>query len=213
MDKYKITIVDDHQLVSNSLKKLVESYADFAVVKQLANGQQLISYLNESDVYPDVVLLDMKMPVMGGKKTITHLQEHYPDVKVLVLSMDSEERSILHMLKHGAKGYVLKDIQPADFKIALEEVIHKGFYHTEMVNNILLDEYRNPKEEKNPLTARETEFLKLACTQKTYKEIAKEMFLSPKTVDGYRENLFKKLGIKNRIGLAIYAIKHGIVEL
>ena len=213
MDKYKIVIVDDHLLFSNSLKKLIEGFADYLVTKQLVNGKDLVDYLSSESNPPDLILLDVKMPVMDGKATMDWIAQNSPSTKVLVLSMDDDESTIIYMLRKGAKGYILKDIDPSKFKEALENVLHKGFYHSERVSAVLLGEIHKPELNQTSLNDRERTFLDLACSDKTYKEIASEMFLSPKTIDGYRATLFKKLNVKSRVGLAMYAIKNGLVEI
>jgi DNA-binding NarL/FixJ family response regulator len=213
MTKYKIVIVDDHLLFSNSLKKLIEGFGDYQVTKQIGNGKVLIDYLSKESNPPDLILLDVKMPVMDGKATMEWMSTNTPKLKVLVLSMDDDEATIIHMLRKGAKGYILKDIDPAHFKEAIENVLHKGFYHSELVSAVLLGEIHKPAEEDTDLNERELQFLDLACSDKTYKEIASEMYLSPKTIDGYRANLFKKLNVRSRVGLAMYAIKNGLVEI
>lgn len=213
MKKYKIVIVDDHLLFSNSLKKLIEGFADYEVIKQMGNGKVLIEYLNTASVLPDLVLLDVKMPVMDGRATMDMISKLYPDLNVLVLSMDDDESTIIYMLRKGANGYILKDIDPHKFKEALDNVIHKGFYHSERVSAVLLHEIHKPEDRENHLNERELVFLDMVCSDKTYKEIASEMFLSPKTIDGYRAALFKKLNVKSRVGLAMYAIKNGLVEI
>lgn len=213
MKKHKIAIVDDHILFSNSLKKLIEGFADYEVVQQLGNGKALMNYLEKTTDVPDLILLDVKMPVMDGKSTMDWMYTHHPDLNVLVLSMDDDESTIIYMLRKGAKGYVLKDIDPIKFKEAIENVLHKGFYHSERVSAVLLGEIYKPSDQEEQLNDRELMFLDLACSDKTYKEIASEMFLSPKTIDGYRAALFKKLNVKSRVGLAMYAIKNGLVEI
>jgi DNA-binding NarL/FixJ family response regulator len=127
--------------------------------------------------------------------------------------MDDDESTIIYMLRKGAKGYILKDIEPFKFKEAIENAIHKGFYHTERVSSVLLGEISKPAETEAQLNNREMIFLDMVCSDKTYKEIASEMFLSPKTIGGYRATLFKKLNVKSRVGLALYAIKNGLVEI
>jgi DNA-binding NarL/FixJ family response regulator len=153
------------------------------------------------------------MPIMDGKKTMEFLHKYYPESNVLILSMDNSEETILHMIRNGAKGYILKDTNPAEFKKALECVIHKGFYHSDLINTTLLNEVLSPPKVQSEFNERELQFIKLVCSERTYKEIASELYLSPKTIDGYRESLFKRLEVKNRIGLVVYAIKNGIVEI
>ena len=149
---------------------------------------------------------------MNGIETMKHLNSNHPNIKVLALSVNNDEETVMQMLTNGAKGYILKDTSPNLFKQAVDEVYEKGFYYTEMVSNFLIHSL-NKNEEQLVLKDRELEFIKLACTEKTYKEIADIMCLSPKTIDGYRENLFQKLDVKTRIGIVLYAIKHKIIEV
>jgi DNA-binding NarL/FixJ family response regulator len=165
------------------------------------------------------VLMDINMPELDGYETSLWLKRNYPDIKVLALSMYDSEPIIIRMLKCGAKGYILKDIEPGEFKMALDSLVRKGFYYSELVTGKLIHMVNVMDEpEKNmnsfmALSDRETEFLKLACTELTYKEIADKMFLSARTIDGYRDDLFRKLSLKTRVGLVMYAIRSGIVKL
>lgn len=215
MEKHKIVIVDDHTLFSNSLKKLIETYQDYEVIRQLKNGEELKNYLSKTSVIPDLILLDVNMPVLNGKETMKWVNEAYPDYKVLALSMDDNDTTIISMLRNGAKGYILKDIDPVNFREALDQTIKTGQYYTQKVSQTLFNQIVKPESSKSNFSfkEREIEFLEHVCSEKTYKEIAQEMFLSPKTVDGYRENMFKKLEIRSRVGLAMFAIKHGIVKI
>ncbi len=213
MQKKEIIIVDDHLLISNSLKKLVESFGEYTVIAQLSNGTELVKYLSSDYPAPELVLLDVKMPIMDGKETIKWLKLNHANIPVLVLSMDDDERTIIEMLKNGAKGYILKDIEPLVFKNAISTVLNGKFFHTDMTSNLLIQELSDVENIQSILSDRELSFLQFCCTDLTYKEIATKMYLSPKTIDGYRENLFKKFNVKNRIGLAIYAIKNGIVKI
>jgi len=156
---------------------------------------------------------------MDGYETAVWLKKNYPLVKVLALSMYDNENAIIRMFKAGAKGYILKDCDPAELRAALDSINSKGFYYSEMVTGRLihtinqLDEDDNTVKNLIQLNDRELEFLKLACSELTYKEIADKMFLSPRTIDGYRDALFEKLNVKTRVGLVMYAIKNGIVNL
>ncbi len=211
MEKIKITIVDDHLLFSKSISCLINTFKEFEVIDSYVNGKEFINVLmSEKFNKPDIILLDINMPIMDGIETMKWLKVNQPDLKVLALSVNDDEETILKMITNGAKGYLLKDIHPVDFKEALIEVQNKGFYYTEMIFGLLMNKLED-KDHKVLLKQREVEFIKLACTEKTYKEIADGMCLSPKTIDGYRENLFQKLELKTRIGLVLYAIKNKIV--
>jgi DNA-binding NarL/FixJ family response regulator len=152
------------------------------------------------------------MPVMNGFEATKWLKTNQPQIKVLALSMECDEETILKMLRAGAKGYLLKDIHPSVLEHALNELHTTGFYYTEDVANTLLNSTnRSINQNGIILKDRELDFLKLACTEMTYKQIADVMFLSPKTIENYREALFDKLNVKSRIGLVLYAIKEKIV--
>lgn len=214
-NEYKIVIVDDHLLFASSLEKLIHTFGEFKVLYKAGNGAELQEHFELNKPKPDIILLDVNMPVMNGLETVVWLTETHPNIKVLVLSMEDDEDQILKMIRSGAKGYLLKDIDPENLKHALLEVLQKGFYYTEKINEILLDivQGKGKPSEKSLLKENEITFLKLACTEKTYKEIADIMCLSPKTIDGYRQELFSKLNIKNRVGLVLYAIKNNFVDV
>ncbi|MCD9574036.1 response regulator transcription factor [Flavobacterium soyae] len=209
--KSKIIIVDDHQLFSQSLELLIKSFGGYDVIERFENGKVFISYLQENPhTNIDLVLLDVNMPVLDGLSTMKWVKENRSDLKVIALSVNDDEEIIIKMITNGAKGYLLKDTSPEIFKEAIECVIEKGFYFTESVSAMLVNKV-NSDNKKISLKEKELVFIKHACTEMTYKEIASEMCLSPKTIDGYRECLFDKLEIKTRIGLVLYAVKHKIV--
>ncbi len=211
MEKIKIIIVDDHVLFSQSLAFLIGTFKQFEVTESYSNGKEFINAFQSVTVEkPDIILLDVNMPIMGGIETMKWIKENHPDLKVLALSVNDDEETIMKMITNGAKGYLLKDTDPSTFKLAMLEVFNKGFYYTELVSGLLVSKLEN-KHNKVLLKERELEFIKLACSEKTYKEIADKMCLSPRTIDGYRESLFEKLEIKTRIGLVMYAIKNKIV--
>lgn len=212
--KYTVAIVDDHSLFAGSLAKLINSFSDFRVLFLAKNGLELQKCLIESEEIPTIILLDINMPVMDGFETAAWLKQNHPRIKFLVLSMEDDEKTILKMLSKGANGYLLKDIHPEILNNALCELMQRGYYHSEKVSQTLLNSL-NPDEEKNLLNFKENElaFLQLACSELTYKEIAEIMNLSPKTIDGYRQDLFNRLNIKNRVGLVIFALKNNLIKL
>lgn len=212
MKTYNVIIVDDHVLLAQGIASLVNSFKEFNVIKVFENGQKFIDALNQKNIEVDIVLMDVKMPILNGIETTKILKENYPDIKVLALSVEDEEETIIKMLKAGAKGYLLKDVDKQILHKGLTELVNNGFYHTKEVSSILMNELKGSSD-KIILKDREIQFLKLICEEITYKEIAARMFLSPKTIDGYRDVLFDKLQTKNRIGLVIYAIKHKIYEI
>lgn len=208
MKIYNVIIVDDHLLLSQALATMVNSFQQFHVLDLASNGQNLIEKIEEGNLQPELILMDVNMPKMNGIETTKWLKENHPDIKVLALSVEDQDETILKMIKAGAKGYILKDSEKSVLEKALLDVIEHDFYHSKQVTEIFLNNVHGNTEKKLELKDREIEFMKLACTEMTYKEIAEVMHLSPKTIDGYRDNLFSKLNIKNRIGLVTYAIKH-----
>ncbi|MFK5957498.1 MAG: response regulator transcription factor [Lutibacter sp.] len=214
MKKIDLLIVDDHVLFSQALNGLVSNFKEFNVLATLNNGKELINYFLEDNLQPQIVLMDIQMPLINGIEATQWLKENKPEIKVLALSMEADEDIILKMLRAGAKGYLLKDIHPSVLQHALNEVYTAGFYYTENVTNTLLNSiHKKEKPTTVKLKERELEFLKLTCSEMTYKQIAEKMFLSPKTIENYREALFEKLDAKTRIGLVLYAIKEKIVIL
>jgi DNA-binding NarL/FixJ family response regulator len=211
-----IVLVDDHILLRNGLASLVKDLG-YNVLFEADNGEDLITKL-EAKGAPDIVLLDINMPKKDGYETALWLKRNFPDSKILALSMYDDENAIIRMLKNGARGYILKDTDPAELRSAIEAVLTKGFYYSEMVTGRLIHTINTMDDDNSSqnllgLNEREIEFLKLAATEMTYKEIAEKMFLSPRTIDGYRDALFEKLNIKSRVGLVLFAIKNGIVSL
>lgn len=203
-----IVIVDDQFLLSQALATMVNSFENFHVVGLAKNGKDLIHKLENNIFLPEIILMDVNMPLMNGIEATKWLSEFYPKIHVLALSIENDDETILKMLRVGAKGYILKDSEKLILEQALIEIVKTGFYHSQQVTQLFLESIGGKLKNKDKLKDREIEFMKLACTEKTYKEIASEMNLSPKTIDGYRDALFSKLRLKNRIGLVIYAIKN-----
>lgn len=215
----KVVLVDDHILLRNALAGIIQSFEGFTVLFEAKNGQQFIDMLDPLNL-PEIVLLDVTMPVMNGFDTACWISTHHPQIKVIALSMLNDEPTIIRMLKNGAKGYLLKDTELDDLKKALHDVANKGMYiNTLLYQNIVQSihgvmEYEDQEQQiLCNLNEREKEFLRWLCTDKSYKEIAAEMYLSPRTIDGYRDSLFDKLKVSSRVGLVLFAIKHGISKL
>jgi len=220
MKKVKLAVVDDHKLFRDGLTELINGFNEYAVMIEADNGLDFLKQIKAKGV-PEIVLLDINMKEMDGFETAAWLKENHPEVKILVLSMYENENAVIRMIKAGAKGYVLKDITKKELEQALSSLVNKGYYYTDMITGKLIhilsgnDDSKggNAAKDVSSLNAKEMEFLKLACTELTYKEIAEKMCLSVHTIDGYRDALFEKLGIKSRVGLAIYAIKNKIFLL
>jgi len=208
--KINIAIVDDHTLFRNGVATLMAEFDELHVVFEAENGQQMQQMLVKYPL-PDVILMDINMPVMDGYAATAWVKANYPQVRVLALSMFEDDNAVIRMIKSGAGGYVLKESKPRDLLEAIKIIHAKGVFINEMVSGKLLRTVSN-NEEKPDLSKKELEFLKLCCSELTYKEIAEQMFVSPRTVDNYRESLFQKLELKSRTGLVLYAIQHEIFK-
>ena len=164
-------------------------------------------------------LLDITMPEMNGFETAAWIKQNKPSIKILVLSMMDNDEVVISMLKAGARGYILKDSKPTVFKQALDNIRDTGFFMNELVSNKMLN-YVTHEGSKGKemsvialLTEKELCFLQYACSEMTYKEIAIAMQASPRTVEGYRDDLLKKLNLQTRVGLVMFAIKNGLYKL
>ncbi len=212
-----LALVDDHILLRNGLAGLVKSLGH-QVLFEADNGRDLIEKLHPK-LIPAIILLDINMPEMDGYETARWLRKNYPGIKVLALSMYDNEHAVITMLKCGAKGYILKDSDPAQLKTALADLESKGYYYSDFISGKLINAINNSEgeeagdEQHVHLNEREKEFLRHSCSELTYKEIAEKMFVSPRTVDGYRDALFEKLRVKTRVGLVMYAIRNGLIDM
>jgi DNA-binding NarL/FixJ family response regulator len=204
-----LALVDDHTMLRKSMAALLRLMGGFEVIFQASNGRELIEYL-EHQTWPDLVLMDVSMPVMSGPETTRWLRENYPELKVVALSMVRSENTIIRMLSSGARAYLLKDAEPEELVRMLEEVHQHGFAHNEMVPS---PPGRSFSTQPIQLSDQEKIYMKWVCAEKSHKEIAELMLLSPRTIDGYRDGLLKKLGVSSRVGIVMYALQHGIVAL
>jgi two-component system, NarL family, invasion response regulator UvrY len=212
--KIQVAIVDDHTLLRKALGKLVSSFDNYAILFEAGNGKEIKEKITKH-IIPDIILLDVNMPEMDGYETVSWLYKNYPQIKVLALSMFSDELTIIKMLRLGAKGYILKNIDPEELKEALDSVMQKNFYLSDFISGkIISGLHKDLDREADPvtLTEKEKEFLGLICSDITYKDIAAKMFVSPRTIDEYRNHLFEKLKVKSRVGLVMYAIRNGLAE-
>jgi len=214
----KVALVDDHKLFRRGIASLINSFSEYKIVLEAGSGEELISVLNHTNL-PDLLLLDIKMPGIDGFATLAYLTKKFPEVKVLALSMYDDEKSVIRMIGLGARGYLLKDSEPIELKNALDSVYDKGYFYSEFVTGNLIHSLHHKKPDEKPgehpisLNDREIDFLKLVCKELTYKEIADIMCLSTRTIDGYRDALFQKLSVKNRVGLVLYTLKVGLVSI
>jgi len=211
-----VALVDDHTMFRKGLAILINLFPGYNVLMDVGNGREFIDQLN-TERLPDIVLLDIHMPVMDGYATAAWLKENYPKIHVLALSTMDSDATIIKMIHQGARGYILKDADPKELQLAFEEILAKGYYYNEILTRKVIQSIHQGGSDSNntlpKLTDREMDFLKHACSEKNYQQIAGEMFVSERTVDGYRESLFKKFNVTNRVGLVLYAIKNQLVQL
>jgi|SRR4051794_21566714 DNA-binding NarL/FixJ family response regulator len=212
--KITLGIADDHQLFLKSLSLLISSLEDFTILIEAMNGKDLIEKIEAKKIEPDIILLDVNMPVMDGRQTAELLSKKYPAIKLVALSMKDDDATIISMIKAGCCSYLLKDIHPEELNKALHEIYKKGYYNSDAANiNYRRLLQHQEKQNELQLTDKEKHFLQLACSDATYKQIASAMNVSERTVDGYRENLFRKLNVQSRTGMALEAIRRNLVTI
>lgn len=212
----KVALADDHVLLRSALANLINSFENCKVVIEASTGKELVEKINEGLV-PHIVLLDLNMPEMDGYEASAWLKNNFPSIHVLMLTMYDSELVLIRLLQAGVKGFLKKDIHPEELKFAIHSVMRSGFYYSHTTSDKLANLFRKQQDntillEKALLNDSEIHFLKLVSSDLTYKEIAQKINLSPRAVDNMRDNLFEKLSVKSRVGLAMYAIKHGVVN-
>lgn len=210
-DRIPIAIVDDHTLFRKGVAGLMSEFEELEVVFEAANGKQMQEALVKFRL-PDVILMDINMPIMDGYEATCWLKSNYPQVHVLALSMFEDDKAVIKMIRCGACGYILKESKPRELLEAIKIIRLKGVYINEMVSGKLLHSVTTQQTPPN-LSNKESDFLKHCCSELTYKEIADLMFVSPRTVDNYRESLFQKFNIKSRTGLVLYAIRNNLYQI
>lgn len=213
----RLGIIDDEILFRKGLNLIINDIDDIEVSLEASNGNELLSLLQSSKDLPDIVLLDMNMPILNGVDTSKELRENYSDIPIVILSTYFKKSFVIHMLDLGVSGYLAKDTSPDVLELTIRQVVTNGFYYTPEVLKIIQDNFASKKKERDvpfssPLSSREIEVLELICNQLTTGEIAEKLFISPRTVDGHRNNLLLKTGCKNTAGLVAYAITHEIIN-
>lgn len=212
--KHTIVIIDDHVLIANALSSIMSNFTQFEVLYTCEHGLDFQEKLKTKPI-PDIVLLDISMPIMDGFETAKWIRETHPNVLVMALSMQEDEQSLIKMIKNGSKGYMLKNVHPLELEKALNGLVKNGHFFPDWAASKVFTSIREDTidaSSKLNLSERETEFLKYTVTEMNYKEISEKMFCSPRTIENYRDSLFEKLELKTRVGLAVYALKNGYVE-
>ena len=210
-----IALIDDHKIFCDSLASLINDFEGFAVSWCVQDGGKAIQHLQQDKSLPHVILLDIVMPGMSGLEVAKWIFENKKEIKVLALTMEEDDNSVIQMLQYGVKGYLLKNISSEELHNALEQVVKYGYYYTPIITGNIHKhiEKRIINGNVPDMGDREKELLNHLCTDLSYAEISKKMFLSESTVDTYRARLFEKFEVKNRIGLVLKAVHLDIVTL
>ena len=217
-NKVSIVLVDDHVIVRSGLRSLIEVLGNYEVVKEYSDGKELTEAIKAGEPLPDIVIMDLEMPVMDGEATMLWLQKKVPKLKVLILTWDASERKVIDLFRLGVRGYLLKSCTADVLQKAIHDTHTTGYYHSELLQTAIMKKMETNvqvNEVAQHVTEREMMFLRLVCDKNeyTYDNMADILQVHRRTVDGYRESLFDKFNIKSKTGLVMFAIKHGFVEL
>jgi DNA-binding NarL/FixJ family response regulator len=212
MNKMKVYIADDHTFVRKGMIRLLNTFQRIGELKEASNGNELIELVRASA--PDAIILDLEMPVLNGFDTSKYLLEHYPDVKILILTMHTEEVFILNLMELGVHGFLNKNAEPEEVEHALYSIFDKDFYRNEIVNEALRKGIkRTPHATTSKLSPRELEILLLICQELTPTEISTRLKISEKTFFNHRTNILSKTGVRGNVGIVKYAYQNGLIEL
>ena len=218
MDIIKVAIADDHQIFRKGVILSLRQYNNIKFVFEADNGEDLIQKVSDNDPPPDVILMDLKMPVKDGIETTKYLNKHFPAIRIIILTMYEDERFVGHLMDSGANGYLLKSTEPSEIKKAIIDVMRTGFYLNNFVNRVLIKK-NYAKQKFNPnlnsevvISEREKEVLTLVCMEYTAHEIAQKMEISARTVEAIKDRLMERFGVKNSVGLVFYAMKNSLID-
>ena len=210
----RVALVDDHQLFRKGMASLLDKIEGVQLIFEASNGMEFLDRLDQTQI--DLVLLDLRMPVLDGMNTLAELKNRKSDVKVVFLTMEADDETILHCMEEGANGFLTKDAHPKDVKNAIDSIRESGYYSNPKTTKVMMKGLENWKSgNRKPqisFTDREMSVLKLICLQKGTTDIADELCLSPRTIEGYRRTLLEKIGVNNGIGLVLYATERGWLE-
>ncbi len=212
----KVAIADDHLLFRKGVILSLKQYPNIQFILEAENGDELIKGVEAEQ--PDIVLLDLRMPVKDGIETTKYLNKNFPNIRILILTMYEDERFVGHLMESGANGYLLKSTEPAEIRQALLDVIRNGFYLNNFVNRVLIKKNYS-KQKFNPnlnseivISDKEKEVLSLVCMEFTAQEIAQKMDISPRTVEAIKDRLMERFGVKNSVGLVFFAMKNSLID-
>lgn len=211
-DLITVAIADDHKLLRKGLVEVIEKTGDIKVLLDVDDGEQLLARLGQLDILPNVVVLDVCMPVMNGIEVAAFVRSKYPKIKILALSMVDDDLDIIRMVRNGAVGYILKGEDPESLFDAIRDAHNYGLTRSSAMSKALISNV-NIENQGIELNERLHRFCELAFSDMTYKEIADKMHVSPRTVDGYRDELFDRFSVKSRVGLVLHCLNNGIMRL
>ena len=216
MDIIKVAIADDHKIFRKGVILSLRPYHNIKFVLEAENGEELIQGVASAN--PDVILMDLKMPVKDGIEATKYLNKHYPAIRILILTMYEDERFVGHLMDSGANGYLLKSTDPEEIKRAITDVMRTGFYLNNFVNRVLIKK-NYARQKFNPnlnseviISDREKEVLSLVCMEYTAQEIAQKMDISSRTVEAIKDRLMERFGVKNSVGLVFFAMKNSLID-
>lgn len=218
-DKIKIILSDYEELFRKGILFLLQREPNFEIIFEASNGEQLVEYLNTSNNCPDIILMDLKMPLLNGVEATKLIHKKFPSIKIIALTSYNTESFIANMINVGASSYLVKNASPKEMIFTINEVFDKGFYYNEKVMNVIHQDIISSKNnakctlDDDFLTNREKEVLELICNQYSTAEIAEKLFISPRTVEGHRNNLLLKTESKNMAGLVVFAIQNEIIQI
>ncbi|WP_199119189.1 response regulator transcription factor [Pedobacter sp. ASV28] len=219
MEKIKIILADDEPLFRKGISLLIQRNEDMEIIFEAANGKELVNFLQYSSNIPDIIIVDLKMPVLNGVEATKFLQDHFPGIRIIVLTNMHTRAYVNNMVSLGVSSYLVKDTTPQELINAIQKVHKMGSYYNEGIKRVISEPFNSMAKKKisrfsaQLLTKREVQVLKLICRQYSSVEIAERLFLSPRTVEGHKSNLLQKTESKNTIGLIVYALLHDHVDL
>jgi DNA-binding NarL/FixJ family response regulator len=215
-DFINVAIADDHKIFRKGVILSLKAYHNIRFILEAENGEELIKGIEQE--LPDIVLMDLKMPIKDGIETTKYLNKHFPEVRILILTMFEDERFVGHLMDSGANGYLLKSTEPAEIKQGIMDVMNTGFYLNNFVNRVLIKK-NYAKQKFNPnlnsqivVSEREKEVLSLVCMEYTALEIAKKLEISARTVEAIMDRLMERFGVKNSVGLVFFAMKNSLID-
>lgn len=220
MDIVKVAIADDHKIFRKGVILSLRQYTNLKFILEAENGEELIQLVTAADPEncPEVILMDLKMPVKDGIETTKYINKHFPNIRIIILTMYEDERFVGHLMDSGANGYLLKSTEPSEIKKAVGDVMRTGFYLNNFVNKVLIKK-NYAKQKFNPnlnsevvISEREKEVLTLVCMEYTASEIALKMDISSRTVEAIKDRLMERFGVKNSVGLVFYAMKNSLID-